>query len=623
MAMFPSERWFGGTIPILFHIILASFMITIGLYHKRTGALQETKSRKWTKVSWNVSYVLIGVLIMAWISYQLLPTLFAYKTGMRHSVYSVSIDKQVSLQAVDGALLKADIYRPEKLNPAPTILVRIPLDNNFKGKFMSNVLGRLWAERGYNVVIQGVRGRYFSEGKHIPFQTERSDGLATLEWLNKQSWHNGKCGMWGGSYFGYTQWALFDQDKLGLKALLTQISSSSNYKMFYPGGAFSYQSALFWATRSHSDVDTQLDYEQLIAACKKAPPVKADDRVVGDIHFYNAWVTHTNFDSYWQQADGRNRASQLKMPILMMAGWYDPYLNSQVQDFEDLSNHGDKNIANESRLIIGPWAHAETVKMPDGYIDENYRLASIAPSIDWYDRQLSGRQVTKTPRVKLFVMGINKWRYEDSFPLKRTKYTSYFLSGITNDGRTGLLDTSVSLKNDASIYSYNPANPIPSIGGSFLGANAGPKPQNEIEKRKDMLTYSSQILQNDLEVTGKIKLILYVSTSTKNTDFIAKLIDVHPGGMAYNISEGIIRKDYSGKDKIEQIEIELNPTSNVFLKGHKIHLEVMSSNYPRYSLNYNTGGNNYNEIKGIVAEQKIYSGKVHSSRLILPVIPAN
>jgi len=620
MAMFPSERWFGGTIPIFFHIILALFIITIGIYHKKK-ALVDTQLSKWARTLWYTSCFAIPLLITAWLAYQLLPSFIASKLGIRGPVYSVSIEKAVPIPTADNLILYADVYKPEKLKPAPSILVRIPLDNNFKGKFMSNILGRLWAERGYNVIIQGVRGRFQSQGKHIPFQTEREDGIATLKWLNRQNWHNGKCGMWGGSYFGYTQWVLFDQEKLGLQALFTQISSSSNYKMFYPGGAFSFQSALFWATRSYSKIDTPLDYEQLMQACKRAAVIKADDEVTGDISFYNDWVKHQGFDAFWQKADGNKRAENLKVPILMMAGWYDPYLASQVQDFEDLSSRGASNIAFNSKLIIGPWAHAETVQMP-GYIDDNYRLASIAPSMGWFDKQLKGSGGKQTPRVRLFVMGINKWRYENEFPLKRTKYTSYYLSDFTKPIReSGSLDSLPPARSSSKGYFYNPANPVLALGGSFLGENAGPKVQNEVEKRKDVLVYSTQKLDKDIEVTGKIKLILYVSSSARNTDFIAKLIDVHPNGDAYNISEGIIRRNYSGKDMVEEIQIDLNPTSNVFLKGHQIRLQVMSSNFPRYDINYNTGGLNYEENHGPIVAQKVYTGKSHLSRLILPVIP--
>ncbi len=620
MTMFPSERWFGGSIPILFHIILASFLITLGLYHLQER-VERVKPSRSTKFIWTSIYGITFTLTLVWLIYQLIPSFIAKEIGLRPSVYSVSIEKNVSVPMNDEAVLRADIYHPEKLNPAPTILIRIPLDDNFKGKFMSNILGRMWAERGYNVMVQGVRGRFNSTGKHIPFSYEREDGVSTLQWLNKQPWHNGKTGMWGGSYFGYTQWVLADIDSLGLSALLTQISSSSNYKMFYPGGVFAYESALFWATRSHSEKDIPLNFETLRKGYDSVPMIDADNRVVGDIRFYNDWVSHEEGDEFWQAVDGIDRAKHLQVPALTMAGWYDPFLSSQVQDFENISQYTDRVVAEKSKLIIGPWAHAETVAMPDGYMDRNYRLSSIAPSIEWYDEHLKNVEVEPSPRVRIFIMGINQWRNEESFPLQRTIYTSYYLSIDTINGSGRLLSTAPSYDSSRQNYIFDPTNPVPSIGGSVLGARAGAKKQNELEKRNDILVYTSDVLRQNVEVTGKIKLILHVSTDVVSTDFMAKLCDVHPDGNSFNISEGAIRKSYNGKNAGEEIEIELNPTSNVFLNGHRIRLLISSSSYPRFSLNYNTASKNYNARNGVVANQNIYTGKTFLSRLVLPVIP--
>ncbi len=232
MVMFPAERWFGGSIPIFFHIVLASFFIINGIYHIRSDKEIKRHSGRAIGFLWSVSFISLLLIICIWLLYQFAPAIVSNKAGMRKSVYSVSITKKVPIPMDDGINLYADVYKPERLHIAPTILVRVPLDNNFKGKVMSNMLGRIWAERGYNVVIQGVRGRFYSEGQHIPFKSERSDGIATLKWLNQQAWHNRKLGMWGGSYFGYTQWVISDQEALGFSAMLTQISSSSNYSMF-------------------------------------------------------------------------------------------------------------------------------------------------------------------------------------------------------------------------------------------------------------------------------------------------------------------------------------------------------------------------------------------------------
>ncbi|MBX9851909.1 MAG: CocE/NonD family hydrolase [Cytophagaceae bacterium] len=281
MSLYPDERWFGGCIPILFHIILASFLITLGIYHSRHTTMVVHSEKNGNTIK-NSLYIITLLLISGC---QLIPSMLASKMKMRKAEYTVSVTKKVAIPMNDGKPTYANIYKPKKLSSAPTILVRIPLDNNFKGRFMSNIVGRIWAQRGYNVVIQGVRGRFHSKEKHIPFIYEREDGIATLRWLNQQSWHNGKTGMWGGSYFGYTQWVLSDQDSLGLKAMFTQISSSSNYRMFYPGGTFAYETALFWATRSHSDKDTPMKYKILRNGYDQGTMLEADSRVVEDIFF--------------------------------------------------------------------------------------------------------------------------------------------------------------------------------------------------------------------------------------------------------------------------------------------------------------------------------------------------
>jgi putative CocE/NonD family hydrolase len=218
-------------------------------------------------------------------------------------------------------------------------------------------------------------------------------------------------------------------------------------------------------------------------------------------------------------------------------------------------------------------------------------------------------------------MGINEWRDEDSFPLKRTIYTPYYLTRDTTNTIAALQFIPPSYDSSHQTYVSDPANPIPSVGGSVLGARAGAKPQNEIENRDDILVYTSDALTQDVEVTGKIKLILHVSTDVTNTDFMAKICDVHPDGNSFNISEGAIRRTYKQNGEPQEIEIELNPTSNVFLKGHQIRLLISSSNYPRFSLNYQTENKNYDAQVGKIAHQNVYTGNLFLSRLILPVIP--
>lgn len=564
--------------------------------------------------------IVITVLLFCNSCSRIATSYFIRDLDWRKSEYRVKRTAATELKLNDSVVLVADIYHPKGLDTAPTILVRVPLDDNGKSRFRSKVFGQMWASRGYNVVIQGVRGRFGSGGVHIPFQTEREDGIATLEWIGKQTWHNGKIGMWGGSYFGYTQWVLFDQKGLGLDALLVHISSSSNYDMFYPSGAFSLETALYWAVRSRTIQDAPFKYEDLKQAYETYNLYDIDNAAVANIPFYNDWVTHQTCDSFWIRADGQDRIKELQMPVLLMAGWYDPYLQSMVNDWNRLTQNPNEVVRNGSVLVIGPWGHANTITMPDGYEDKPYRVSSVEYSIDWFDRHVMKRNSKPQAPVKIFVMGINQWRYENEFPLARTEYRKFFLNGIVSEGnyKHGTLDSAAG-DNVARVYIYDPADPVPSLGGSVLGERSGTMAQNEIQSRKDVLLFSTPVLQEDMEITGPIELVLYVKTDAVNTDFTAKLTDVYPDGNAWNISEGIVRQDYLPRN-LSRISIRLNPTSNVFKKGHKLRLEVSSSNYPRYSRNFNNG-NNIRPEGMRSAVQTVLCGKDFPSHLILPVIP--
>lgn len=543
----------------------------------------------------------------------LAPLLLASELGFSPAQYGVWVEYSVPLTTSDKVKLVANIYHPHQLKKTPTILVRIPYSKNFTNTTFANIVGRMWAARGYTTVIQGTRGRYESEGEYFPFKTERTDGIETLTWLAKQPWYNGKIGMWGGSYFGYTQWVLADQKKPGLSALILQICSTDFYGMFYRRGAFSLESALYWAVTSYGKQDNPASEKVLQLGYEGFPLIKADDRAVQDIPFFNDWASHPEKDDYWKTIDGEERAKSLQAPALLMAGWYDPFLPTQITDFLKIKSTAKPEVAKNTRLIIGPWAHARTVTFPNGYTPRNYRLESLAPSIPWFDKYLLNKQKSEAP-IQIYVMGKNVWRTEQEFPLARTIYTKYYLH---NDGVLNLTPQNTEIPNT---YIYNPLNPVPSAGGTMLGPRAGIEKQNDIENRNDVLNYTTTPLKEDIEVTGPIRLILHVSTTAPNTDFTAKLVDVYPDGSAYNVSEGIIRRPYTPKQPT-QIEIELWATSQVFFKEHQIRLEVSSSNYPRFDRNPNTGHPITTETNPVEAKQIIYHDKKAPSYLVLPIIP--
>ncbi|MEA5449967.1 CocE/NonD family hydrolase [Leptolyngbya sp. CCNP1308] len=541
--------------------------------------------------------------------------------------YGVRLERRVTVTAPDGTVLVADVYHPRTAAATPTILVRIPYSKQIKHILFARTIGHLWASHGYTTVIQGTRGRYESGGSYDPpFLNEAQDGRATLEWITQQPWYDGQIGMWGGSYFGYTQWVLADQVDPGLSALIPQICSTDFYRMFYPGGAFSLESALYWATLSYGPRDIPLPSEQLRRGFEGWPLLEADDRAVQNIPFFDTWASHTERDRYWQAVDGTGRARQLQAPTLLMAGWYDPFLPTQLTDFEQIRAHAAPPVAEATRLVIGPWTHANTVTFPDGSRPRNYRFESIGPSLPWFDQQLKGDPTMAYPDpVLIYVMGANTWRGESAWPLPRTRYTAYYLhsNGRANTlNGDGLLSLEPPGEDEVSDrFIYDPQNPVPSAGGTMLGPNAGIQPQNAVEERQDVLVYTTPLLRDAIEVTGPVQLRLQVSTTAPHTDFTAKLVDVHPDGTSYNVSEGILRRRYDKTQTPTEIAIDLWPTSQVFFPGHRIRLEVSSSSYPRFDRNPNTGRNIPTERQPVTATQTVYHHAAAVSRLILPIIP--
>jgi hypothetical protein len=462
---------------------------------------------------------------------------------------------------------------------------------------------------------------------------ERSDGIETLDWIADQPWFDGRIGLWGGSYFGYTQWVLADQIDPGPSALFVQVCSTDWYRMLYPGGAFSLESALYWSVWIDWEYVEKPSPEFLDTGYVGFPLVESDDRTGQDIGFFNEMALHTDRDRFWMEIDGENRAESLVAPALLMAGWYDPFLPTMLDDYKRIRLGAEPHVAAATRLTIGPWAHARAVELPEGFLPRNYRIESLAPALPWYDLQFraeAGQDDGALP-VRIFVMGRNEWREEEAWPLARAIDTNYYLrsdgnaNSASGDGALSLSPPGAEEPPDT--YTYDPRKPVPTAGGAMFGSRAGAALQENVESRPDVLVYTTPPLQEDLEVTGPIKLILNVSTTALSTDFTGKLVDVYPDGSAYNISDGILRRDYDPRaedsvdSRTEEIAIDLWPTSIVFFKGHRIRLQVSSSNYPRFDRNPNTRGNIPTETDPIVANQKVHHAPNTLSRLILPVIP--
>lgn len=576
-----------------------------------------------------VAIVFLGLLLSGCQS--IVGALVLPQEGIRASEYRVQTDRDAVMTTSDGVNLVANVYRPETNEKSPTVLVRIPFTQTWKNDLAADVIGNFWASRGYNVVIQGTRGRYKSGGMFYPLREERRDGIETLRWLSRQPWFDGRLGMWGGSAFGYTEWVLADQQSPGPSVLLIQIASTDFHGMFHPGGAFSLESALFWAVRSRGTEDVDPSFGDLDRGFNGFPLVEADNRAVGQIPFFDDWAMHATKDDYWLSIDGEHRARTLKAPVLLMAGWSDPFLPTQLHDFEEIRRYANPKVASGVRLMIGPWTHADPIRFPDGGDAGSYRQASLAPSIAWFDHYLRGEPFDPSWRapVRIFVLGENKWRDEQEWPLKRTAYTPYYLSSrggansAAGDGRLSV--TPPGEPEPPDVYRYDPRAPVPTRGGAMLGPRAGIHSQVDVEARSDVLVYTTDVLQHDMEVTGPVKAELFVHTSAPSTDFTVKLVDVYPDGRAYNVCDGILRRNYDNAEnpgnQPTKIAIELWPTSILFRMGHRVRVEISSSNYPRYDRNPNTGRTVATESNTATANQTVFHSPGAASYILLPVIP--
>ena len=347
-------------------------------------------------------------------------------------------------------------------------------------------------------------------------------------------------------------------------------------------------------------------------------------------------------DPNWEKASLLNKYDDLTIPAYHLGGWYDALLDSTIENYTNMNAAAGPN---SQKLIIGAWGHGNFsstigerfygIHSSGDWINLNENLTDL--HIRWFDYWLKGMKnniMTEAP-VTLFVMGTNEWRDEQEWPLARTTYVPYYFhsDGHANTGEgDGILNVTIPGHEQTDQFTYDPLDPVPTNGGSVLyaGVNTeGPHDQRLIEKRNDVLVYTSEPLVKPMEVTGPVKVILWAATDAVDTDFTAKLVDVLPDGTAYNLTDGIVRAKYRHgftpepklNGEIVPYEISLSSTSNVFLQGHRIRVEVSSSNFPRFDVNLNTGRTMINSSDTKIATQTIYHDAEHPSHIVLPMIP--
>ncbi|MBX3071047.1 MAG: CocE/NonD family hydrolase [Thermomicrobiales bacterium] len=549
----------------------------------------------------------------------------------------VRIQHDLPIPMSDGVNLSADLYLPPDGTTFPTALCRTIYDNQ-QDRYVDWAVE--FASNGYAVVLQDCRGRYDSEGVWEPYVCEARDGYDTQQWIGQQPWCDGNIGMFGISYVGFTQVLPAPYRSPYVKGLVPCANQEDNFGHFYVDGVFQLQNAvnLGWIGR-RSNRNTSWPYVDRRSLYERLPLSSALDGVT-DMPTYQLFLQHPTFDDYWKSYSLKERYEEIDVPAMFLTGWYDNLVHEQFKCFTGWSQRAKSdNARRKTKIVCGPWPHkpmGSTREFHDVDFGPDAEWDIPKLHMRWYDQQLKGidNGIDDEPALHLFVMGENVWRFESEWPLARTEWTSYYLHSDGNANSRlgdGLLLTTPPASETPDSYVYDPANPVPTLGGqSMFLENCGPLDRSELEQRDDILVYSTPPLERDTEVTGPIKLMLYASTDCVDTDFSGTLIDVHPDGKAINLCEGIARARY--RESLEsptliepgqtyQYTIDLWETSNLFKAGHQIRVEISSSNFPRFARNLNTGGDIASETEMRVANQTIFHDAARPSHLILPVIP--
>jgi uncharacterized protein len=563
----------------------------------------------------------------------------------------IVVEHGVAMKTRDGVTLKADIYRPAADGTYPVLLQRTPYSKVNTADF-----ARTAAANGFLVVVQDVRGRYASEGEWYPFKNETNDGFDTVEWAAALPHSNGKVGMFGGSYVGATQMLAAIGHPPHLAGICPVVTASNYHENWtYQGGAFEQWFDESWSSGLAQDTLNRAIGKQTNALIGSTvlpliqypifnirTPRDAASLTHDLAPYFLDWLAHPTYDSYWKQWSIEENYQNIQVPALTITAWYDLFQGGSLRNYMGIKAHGGTDAARKGQqLLVAIGGHSGGGRKI-GAVDFGPAALEFDENnvtLDWYQYLFQGKQneFASGHPVKIFVMGENKWRSEDTWPLERAKSTSYFLhsAGKSNTASgDGTLAIAPLQKEPADSYIYDPANPVPTVGGPLCCDSQhlapGPQDQQSVEGRPDVLVYSTPPLDQDLEVTGPVTLDLYASTSAADTDFTAKLVDVGPDGFAKNLTEGILRARYRQSTtaaavaitpgQVYEYKIDLWSTSNVFLKGHKIRVEVSSSNFPRFDRNLNTGKDAATDATIVKATNTILHDGAHPSALILPVV---
>jgi hypothetical protein len=562
--------------------------------------------------------------------------------GLESEELGVIIERNVPVPMRDGTILRADVHRPDRGGPYPVLVLRTPYD---KSHYISDC--QQFAKAGYIVVSQDVRGRYESEGKWESLIRDKThdgeDGYDTVEWAARLHGSTGKVGTFGGSYLGLVQWRLAPLRPPSLVAMSAN-AIAAQHTQYRGNGAILPSELLVWVTVFSPDMRRRADRPGVHTMWEAGrlwnggeskkwynflPRLELPEEVFeDDTKIMKDYMENPHFDPLRLDESCR----EISVPNLEFSGLYD-MSNGNMLMYRTMAKEAKTEIARKgSRIIIGPWGHV-SYGGRYGNIDfgPNAVLDEIAAQIRWFDYWLKGIQnsVNKDPPVRIFVMGDNKWRDEQHWPLQITKDKVLYITSAghanTPEGDGKLVEKKPA-SSDTDGYTYDPNDPVPNPGGHRLI----PADQCPLAHRKDILVYQTEPLTERVEVTGNPVVELYASSSAPDTDWFVRLVDVYPDGLAFNVAQGTIRARYrNGLDKPELIRpgeivkytITMMPTSNAFLPGHRIRLDITSSDFPNYNRNHNTGTDQNADATLVTAKQTIYHGVERATRIILPWIP--
>jgi uncharacterized protein len=567
--------------------------------------------------------------------------------------YEVTAEPNVRVPMRDKVHLATDIYRPAAEGRYPVILIRTPYK-----KDMTALQARAYARRGYVCAVQDCRGRFGSEGVWEPFVNEPEDGYDTIEWLAARPWSNGKVGMIGGSYVGWVQWWAAREKPPHLVTIVPNVSPPDPfYNMPYEYGAFFLWGAIWWADILESNATADLSgaamgrisekkYKVLL---KSLPVIDLDKTVLGKANpYWRKWIAHPTEDGYWDRSSFLNRLKDVQIPVFHQSGWFDGDGIGTKLNYLKMESFGHQN----QKMIVGPWGHSDIASRGGGDLDfgASALIDLKRDYLRWFDFWLKGLDngIMKEPKVKLFVMGTNKWLTDDVYPLSYTRFENWYLAGggKANTSRgDGLLVAEPPAKDSPpDAFVYDPGDPTPSPEFYEESEADAKKVRSQEEKTKeakgyhesvvsgraDILVYQTPALEKPLTFAGPLSAVLYASSSAKDTDWFVRLVWIKKNGEPFQLAEGKIRARFRNSMKkpeplepgrIYEYTLDLWHTGITIPAGDRLRVEVASASFPLFSRNLNTGGHNETETAFVKAGQKIYHGPRHPSHLVLPVIP--